>query len=74
MSMSFLSVTPVTGFEGLADSLVTAIRVCAGAAHLYPASGAFAAVLIVDAVSDITVYSVDLFLIHCGSLLFILYR
>ena len=56
--------TAVTWLEGLTDCFITAVGVSAGAAHLYPACGTFAAVLIVDTVLHITVYSADLFLFH----------
>ena len=57
-------------FESLADSFVTAVRVGTGAAHLYPACGAFTAVLIVDAVLNIALNTVDLVLFHDYTLLF----
>ncbi len=59
-----VSVTAVAGLESLADSFVTAVGVCAGAAHLYLTRCAFAAVLIVDTVFHITLYTVDLVFFH----------
>ena len=64
------SVAAAACFESLADSLVTAVRVGTGAAHLYPACGAFTAVLIVDAVLNIALNTVDLVLFHDYTLLF----
>ncbi len=64
------SVTAVACLEGLADSFVAAVRVGTSAAHLYPACGAFAAVLIVNAVFHITMNTIDLILFHDCTLLF----
>jgi len=63
-------VAAIAGLESLADGLVTAVRVGTGAAHLYAVCGAFAALVVVDAVFNIAADTSDL--IHFVSLLFVL--
>lgn len=62
----------IAGLESLADGLVTAVRVGAGATHLYAACGAFTAIVVVDTVFDIAADTSDLILLHFVSLLFVL--
>ena len=62
----------IAGLESLADGLVTAVRVGAGAAHLYAACSAFTALVVVDTVFDIAADTSDLILLHFVSLLFVL--
>lgn len=57
-------VTAVLRFEGPADRFIAAVGIRTGAAHLYTARGALAAVLIVDTVFNIAADARDLFLFH----------
>ena len=54
----------VSCLEGLALGLVTAVRLAAGAANIYPACNALVRVPVVNAAADITVDALNLFLIH----------
>lgn len=56
--------TAAAGLECPAYGLVTAVRVGTGAADLYPARSAFAAVLIVYTVFNIAADAADLILFH----------
>ncbi len=56
--------------EGLALSLVTAVRLLAGAANINAACGALTSVSVVNTAADVTVDTVYFFLFHRHSLLF----